>query len=56
MKAGRVVVNDGTEEPFVTRMEEAAREAPETAPVAEVYGTAEGIPDTVKFVVLAVPK
>ena len=56
VNAGSVVVKLGTLEPLVTSMEEAARDAPESAPVAEVYGTLEGIAETVRFVVLAVPK
>ena len=56
VKAGSVVVQLGTDEPLVTKIEEAASEAPETAPVAEVYGTDDGAPEMVRSVVLAVPK
>ena len=56
VKAGRVVVHEGTEEPLVTKTEEAANAAPETAPVAEVYGTEEGVAEMVRFVVEAVAK
>src|SRR3989338_559576 len=56
VNAGSVVVQLGTDEPLVTKIEEAASPAPETAPVAEVYGTDDGAPEMVRLVVLAVSK
>src|SRR3990167_10390454 len=56
VNAGSVVVQLGTDEPLVTKMDEAASEVAETAPVALVYKVPDGALEIVRFVVLAEPK